>query len=146
MASSPTCSAFLPVTMDELPELSTKPVLHMWTLTPFNQGHCSSNFTSSLLHFWSFSLYWIILISHKGIFIFLPFKNNSDNNTSLKPLLALAPFLFLSICSRIPRKNYVYLLSPLTFLSFFLNSLLSGLPTWLHWNCFQQGHQWPSCG
>lgn len=50
----------------------------------------------------SIFFYWIILIS-------LPLKNDNHNNTSLNPILASAPFLFLSICSRIPRKNCIYL-------------------------------------
>lgn len=85
-----------------------------------NQGCYSSNFTLSHPHFQPFSLYWIVLISHIGIFIFLPLENKGDNNTSLNPIWAPTSFLFLSICSRIPRKNCVYLFvsTYLTFIPF----------------------------
>ena len=67
--------------------------------------------------------------------------NDSHKNTTFNSLLAIASFLFLSLCSKFPKNNCLYLLSPITFLWFPLN-LLQALTPLFHQNCFCQSEKW----
>lgn len=49
MTSSTTCSAFLSMAINELPKLSTKPILYMRTLTLIKNIHLIKNIALAIL-------------------------------------------------------------------------------------------------